>query len=97
MTTYRYKGSEYDDAYEAIMDAYSEGNFIDDYSSEIEICGYRFYDLEVLEKVDNIAFREAYDEMIDVLARELAESGDGNRFDIEVIEDDEDEDEEDDE
>lgn len=91
MTTYRYKGSEYGDAYEAIMDAYSEENFIDDYSSEIEICGYRFYDLEVLEKVDNIAFREAYDEVVDNLARELAESGDGDRYGIEVIEDDEDE------
>lgn len=95
MRTYRYNGKNYgDDVWSAVEDAFSEDSFVENYSEEIEICGIKFDDLDVLRRVDNIAFKEAYEQMCDSFATEINnDSCQADWLNIEVVEDDEDEDE----
>lgn len=92
MTTYKYNGKNYgDDVWSAVEDAFSEECFVENYSEEIEICGIKFDDLDVLRRVDNIAFKEAYEQMCDSFATEIRDdSGNADWLNIEVVEDEED-------
>lgn len=90
MTVY-YEGKCYgDDTYSAVEDAFSEEMFIDNFGEEIDICGLKYCDLDVLKKVDPIAFKCAYDDMCDSYAQDI-ESGetDGEWLGIHIVEDDE--------
>lgn len=91
MRTYEYHGKDYgDDIWTAVADAFTKESYIENYSEVIEICGIKFDDLAVLQKVDPIAFQESYDEMCDHFAKEIDEGEDGSWLGIEVIEDEED-------
>lgn len=95
--TWKYNDQEIEqnDIYDIVPDNYDINDyeeFINECYATVNICGYEYEQGTLLRKIDPVAFKCAYDDECDYMAREIIHAMDDTDswgFGIEYIEDDE--------
>ena len=74
--TWKYNDQEIEqnDIYDIVADNYDMNDFEDylnDSCETVNVCGYEYEQGSILRKIDPVAFKCAYDDEVDYIAREI--------------------------